>query len=185
MSTDRESIQLELDEVNELVFKVSVQGADSMRVKTRMVCEADGLSYMFDGRELPDGDMRFVVPVMKGRLSEGVSYKSRVEVLVEDKYFSPVEFDLTFKQSVKVVTEGGIRVRSPSRDTSPVAVSVSAQVLKATPVATREAPSAVQETKSKPSPLRDRVSQKVSVTGLDNMALEEVARSVVKKLLEK
>lgn len=100
-----ETISLALDDENELSFKVQVEGADNIPTKVRLVCEANDISYMFKGSSTGEVDVvKFTLPVMKNKLSEG-TYSARIEVLIENKYFSPVQFDINFKQPVKVVAE--------------------------------------------------------------------------------
>ena len=189
---DRETIELKLDEANELLFKVTIQGADATPARVRLVCEGGDISYMFDGHSTDDGEIRFIVPEMKNRLKEGETYLSRVEVLVENRYFSPVEFDMTFKQSMKVVAEGvGV---NPVKKVSPeVVVQASIQkvaraaqeTLKPQPIVT-EPPKRQTLAEKFANKFTEKVSEpKKSVTGLDDKTMEEVARSNVRRLLGK
>lgn len=108
-----ETVQLAIDEPNELTFKIQIEGADnSTPVKVRLVCETGDVAYMFKGEATSDIDViRFTLPSMKGKIKEG-SFPSRVEVLVENRYFAPVNFNLEFKQQVKVVAESVKHVAS-------------------------------------------------------------------------
>ena len=100
-----ETIDLDTEESNELAFKIKIEGADSGPTKVRLVCEGENVSYMFNGRATSeDGVVQFVIPVMKDKLKEG-TYTSKVEVLVENRYFAPVQFNINFKKAMKVVAE--------------------------------------------------------------------------------
>lgn len=99
-----ETISLDLEESNELLFKVGIEGTETP-AKVRLVVEGDVVSYMFDGYPTEqDGHVLFTIPRMDGKLDEE-TYVSRVEVLVENRYFAPVQFGVEFKKAVKVVAE--------------------------------------------------------------------------------
>jgi hypothetical protein len=100
-----EMIELDIDESSELFFKVKIEGIDPAPTKIRLVCEAGEIAYMFDGHTTKDdGVIQFSIPSLKDKVNEGV-YGSRVEVLVDNRYFAPVEFNINFKKSVSVVAE--------------------------------------------------------------------------------
>lgn len=103
---EQEPIELDIDESNELLFKLNVEGAGNDSVtRVRLVCESDDLSYSFTGKGTQEIDtVKFVIPTMKGKITEG-TYKTRLEVMVDNKYFVPVEFDVNFKKTVTVVAE--------------------------------------------------------------------------------
>lgn len=193
--SDRETIELKLDEANELLFKVTIQGADAAPAKVRLVCEGEDISYMFEGHSTDNGDIRFVVPEMKKSIADGAAYTGRIEVLVENRYFTPVEFDIAFKQSMKVVAES---VKLTPTTKKPANVVVQASIQKAPPATVQEAP--------KPRPIVTAPPRKQSlaekygrptsqpvekpavvktVTGLSDLEMEEVARSSVRRLLGK
>lgn len=107
-----ETITLDVEESNELAFKIKVEGA-STPAKVRLVCESSDVSYMFPGRGTSeDGVVQFVIPQMKGKLQEG-TYAARVEVLIENRYFSPVQFQMNFKKTMQVFAES-IQLMQPS-----------------------------------------------------------------------
>ena len=108
-----ETITLDVEESNELAFKIKVEGS-STPVKVRLVCESPEISYMFPGRGTQeDGVVQFVIPQMKGKIQEGL-YSARVEVLVENRYFSPVQFQLNFKKTMRVFAEA-IQIVQPTK----------------------------------------------------------------------
>jgi hypothetical protein len=134
-----ETITLDTEESNELLFRVKVEGVDQAPAKVRLVCESGDIAYMFNGLSAgDDGLIQFTLPVMKDKLKEGV-YQSRVEVLVENRYFAPVQFQINFKKAVTVVAEA---VQIPQRRIVPqVTVTASAPVI----VAKKSAPVTVEK----------------------------------------
>lgn len=106
MNTITESIDLDMEESNELLFKINVEGKVDSPAVVRLVCESDNISYMFDGQPTDvAGVIQFIVPKMHKRLNENSTCVSKVEVLIDDRYFVPVEFNINFKKTVKVFAE--------------------------------------------------------------------------------
>lgn len=100
--SNKESIELMIDERNELRFRVAISGTSQSAI-IRLVCENDGLGFMFEGKQ--DGDEVLVtLPSLIGKLHEG-KYDARLEVLVENRYFVPLEMKLDFKKPVSVMAE--------------------------------------------------------------------------------
>lgn len=144
-----ETIDLDMEEANELLFKVKVEGADQAPVKVRMVCESGDVAFMFNGRTAGgDGLVQFNLPVMKDKLKEGL-YQSRVEVLIENRYFAPVQFQVNFKKAVKVVAEA---VNFAPRKVAPEIKVTAAPIVKPkpAPVPVVAAPAAKPEREAPP-----------------------------------
>lgn len=105
-----ETIELDVEESNELLFHVKIEGIDQGSAKIRLVCENNELSYMFIGKVVDrNGLVQFNVPVMKDKLGEGI-FQSRIEVLIENKmfaprFFIPAKFKISFKKAVGIVAE--------------------------------------------------------------------------------
>lgn len=136
-----ETITLDIDEQAELDFKVKIEGTNSAP-RVRLVCESSDMAYMFAGRQALDADdvVRFTLPQMKDKITEGV-FPARVEVFVENRYFTPVQFNVAFKKSVKVVAESIMLVSKPQKQE----VTVSAG-----PIVVRQAQKTVVEEIVKP-----------------------------------
>lgn len=98
-----ETVTLDSDESNELLFKVNIEGHVVGPAKVRLVCESDDMSYMFPGRPADDGLVQFLLHKAAG-MKEG-TYPARVEVLIENRYFIPVEFNIELKKVVQVFAE--------------------------------------------------------------------------------
>lgn len=108
-----ETVDLDIEESNELAFKIKIEGTSAAPAKVRLVCEGSDISYMFNGyANGNDGVVSFQLPQMKDRLKEGL-YKARVEVLIENRYFAPVQFQLNFKKTLSVMAETVQVVRKP------------------------------------------------------------------------
>lgn len=105
MDMTQETLALDIDDKNELTFRIKVEGIDPAPAKISMICEGVDHAYMFTG--VPQGHddlVTFTIPVMKNKILEGV-YASRVEVLIDNKHFVPVKFNVNFKKTISVVAE--------------------------------------------------------------------------------
>lgn len=176
-----ETVDLDVEESNELLFKVKVEGVDQAPAKVRLVCEDGDVAYMFNGHPTSEeGVVQFLLPVMKGRLKEG-EYLSKVEVLIENRYFAPVTFNINFKKAVTVVAEA---VQVPQRKVAPqVSVTAVPIVVKkpatvVPPPAPVSRPVIVQEQKPTGSTLKERFSAKKG--NADEDLIREVAQAFVK-----
>ena len=146
-----ETIDLDVEQSNELLFKIKVEGVEQVPVKVRLVCETEDLSYMFNGTPTTDDVVQFVLPILKDKLKEGM-YTARVEVLVENRYFAPIEFNINFKKPVKVVAES-IQVVQRKAPTQ-VTVTASQIVVKKAPPPPVPVVRRVVEEQAPPPPVR-------------------------------
>jgi len=118
--------EVHLDEENELRFNVTAEGTDATAsVKSRMVLESSKMDLVFQGTTIPGGEVSVIVPSLKGVLNEGL-YNTRLEVVIDDRIFTPLQLTANFKQSVKVMAEA-IVTRRPARP------SVVANVIRVNP----------------------------------------------------
>jgi len=106
-------ISLYLDQDNELRFNVAIEGSKPGTPKYRLVLEGKGFNYAFAGQQSAQGEVLFTVPSMKNVLKEG-RYHAELEVMVDDRYFVPLQFDADFESSIKVVAESVARA-APKR----------------------------------------------------------------------
>lgn len=105
MEQINETIDLDIEESNDLTFKIRLEGNASAPARVRLVCEGKDMSYMFNGYGTGEDEVvQFTLPKMDSRLVEGL-YASRVEVMIDNKYFVPLQFYLNFKKSINVVAE--------------------------------------------------------------------------------
>jgi hypothetical protein len=170
METILETVNVDIGEPSELLFKVKIDGADSSPVKVRLVCEAGDVSYMFNGvRTEQDDIIKFTVPTMAEKLTEG-THKCKIEVFIDNRYFTPVQFDMNFKKAVSVVMEA-VAVQPRQKQTE---ISVS-------PVKTISSNKVTE--KAKPTTLKERYQNKkieLDVDDSDILAIRELARTLLR-----
>lgn len=161
-----ETIDLDVDENNELLFRVTIEGIDQSPAKVRLFCEGTDVSYVFNGKAAgQDGLIQFDVPPMIGKLKEG-KYVANVEVLVENKYFTPIQFNLNFKKPVSVVAESlNVVARKPAPEVK----------VTATPVVVKKA----QQTQH--STLRERSIARAASSELSEDQILQAAQNFVKQ----
>jgi len=109
-----ETIDLDIEESNDLAFKIRLEGiSNPSPAKIRLVCEGKDVSYMFNGYGTSEPEtVQFTLPQMNNKLQEGI-YNAKVEVLIENRYFAPLQFQINFKKTVKVFAEA-IKVAKPA-----------------------------------------------------------------------
>lgn len=115
MEIDVSDFDIFLDTDNELRFTVAIEGAAESSVRSQFVLEgAKGMNLCFEGRA--DGsDITVDVPSLKGILREG-TYNTRLEVIVDDRVFTPLQLQAMVKAAVKVEAV----VRSTQKTGGPV-----------------------------------------------------------------
>jgi NhaP-type Na+/H+ and K+/H+ antiporter len=153
-----ETIDLDMEESNELAFRIRMEGIENNPVKVRLVCESRDISYMFNGYSGHENDVvHFILPEMKNKIQEGI-YQSRVEVLVDNRYFSPVNFQINFKKAMKVVAES---VQIQHRNAKPE-IKITAQPIVVKQLNTQEqVQTPVKQTVKNPSSLSEIIARPV------------------------
>lgn len=115
-----ETILLKLDEMNELLFGVKIQGARNSNSVFRIVCECrGGMELMFQGTATPEGDVKFNIPPLQ-EFMEPCKSNVHLEVIVDNKVFVPMQLIAEFKQGTSVVAESVNVVNSMEDDDVPV-----------------------------------------------------------------
>lgn len=175
-----ETIDLDVEEPSELLFRVKVEGAEQAPAKVRLVCESNDLAFMFNGRSAGgDGLVQFNLPIMRDKLKEGL-YTARVEVLIENRYFAPVQFQVNFKKAVKVVAEAV----TPMIMKAPEIRVTAAPIIKQKPRTAVEQPIGEKQARTIVSPtttLKERYAEKVASTGeLNEDAILKAAQLFVR-----
>lgn len=107
-----DAIDLHLDEDNELTFKVSLEGTDQADLRYQFVLEGDRVEYGFPGSIDKNGEITVIVPPMKRALNEG-AFSSRLEVIVDDRIFTPLRMISQLKASVKIQAESVLKPTIP------------------------------------------------------------------------
>ena len=114
------NFELFIDDDNEVKFDVVIEGTDSGSVSSRLILEArSGFELGFDSERISSGEIFFVVPSLKGIVSEG-SVPARLEVFIDDRRFIPLDLTVSLKKSVKV--EAAVRTTRVNRKPSVRAV---------------------------------------------------------------
>ena len=102
------SFDIYLDDDNEIRFGVNVEGSEKHDVKCRLMMEAsNAMSLFFPGNRLNDGEVQVIVPSLKNILREGV-YPVKLEVLIDDRVFVPLEMSMNIRPSVRVTAEAKV-----------------------------------------------------------------------------
>ena len=97
-------IDLALDDENELVFKVTVEGTSPAETSYRFLIEGSDMSFSFPGVSHASGEVEISIPPMGRLLREG-EYEGNLEVIVDDRIFTPLRLIANFEKSVKVTAE--------------------------------------------------------------------------------
>jgi len=160
-----ETISLDMEEANDLAFKVQIEGATTP-ANVRLVCEGQDVSYMFKGHSSGDGVIEFTIPQMSNKIQEGL-YMARVEVLVENRYFAPVQFQINFKKAVKVFAEA-IRVNKPVLNSEVKVSAVAVQRTSPAAAKAQPAPKSVDTLTSKTPKKKLAESKGESTTFVDD-----------------
>jgi hypothetical protein len=103
-----DAIDLHLDEDNELTFRVSLEGTEQAELRYQFILEGDRVEYSFPGSIDKSGEITVIVPPMKRALNEG-AFSSRLEVIVDDRIFTPLRMISQLKASVKIQAESVAR----------------------------------------------------------------------------
>jgi len=100
-------IELMLNEKHELKYGLQVEGTNAGLTEVRLTMEMTSYKLSFPG-VYERGICRFTIPSLSGLISEG-SYNFKIEAVIEDHYFVPVEDVIQFK---KPITIGGALVET-------------------------------------------------------------------------
>jgi len=120
-------IDLLLDEENELSFQLSVEGTQPGTAKCRLTIDNSDIGLLFEADKVKNDEVTFTLPPLKHVLKEG-TYDMRLEVIVDDKFFTPLTLTGNFEKRISVVAE--TIVRKPKRVEAKV---TSASLVKSTP----------------------------------------------------
>lgn len=158
-----------LDESNDVRFGIDVEGSEKSTYDCRMTLKAsESMSLSFPGTKLSDGEVQVVVPALKSMISEG-TYPVSFEVIIDDRIFTPLQFNATVKQSMRVTAEARV-VSNTSRP------AVTASVLKEKIEEPKPIATVKKVPVSKPKPSRRRAGSK---------GIAKVTPSSSKKINEK
>jgi len=119
-----QQIDLDLDKENELVFKLSIEGTKPASTKTRFLLESSDYSLVFPASNSDGGEVSILIPPLENVIGEGI-HTGTLEVMVDDRVFTPIRIDTNFEKSVSVVAEAVVSRRKETRVTAshPVVVN--------------------------------------------------------------
>jgi len=102
------TIDLLLDEENELTFQINIEGNSPGSAKCRLMLENKGLNLLFEANSHQKGEISVILPPLAHVLKEG-EYDMKLEVVVDDKFFEPLTLTGNFEKNVKVTAEAVVR----------------------------------------------------------------------------
>ena len=142
------SFDIYLDDDNEIRFGVNVEGSERHDVKCRMMMEAsNSMSLFFPGNKVADGEVQVIVPSLKNVLKEG-TYPVKLEVIIDDRIFTPLEASVNVRRSVKVTAEA---IVTPVRKSPSVTANILSEVVEASPPPPKKQPAKKRATKERPT----------------------------------
>jgi hypothetical protein len=140
-------IDLLLDEENELSFQLSVEGTQPGTARCRLAIDNEVVGLLFEADKVKNDEVTFTLPPLKHVLKEG-SYNMKLEVIVDDKFFTPLTLTGNFEKRISVTAES--IVRKPKRVEAKV---TSATLVSSTPkkkrVLKEESPVKAKSTKKR------------------------------------
>jgi len=103
------TIELMIDEENELTFQVQVEGTRPGKAKCRLMLESKNMMLAFEGNSSGD-EVSVTLPPLDHIIREG-TYDMTLEVVVDDRFFEPLKIQGAFEKRVRVTAES-VTVRS-------------------------------------------------------------------------
>ena len=144
---------------------MKIEGTRPATAKCRLILENKGMSLAFDSEPYDGEEVSVVLPPLGHVLKEG-EYNMNLEVIVDDKFFKPLEMVGNFEKSISIVAE---KVEKKKQLLRP---QVSLSNVK---VKTRN--SNTRNSKPKIKPSSSHVDKKSKLTDSDIMTLIEALKS--------
>ena len=117
------TIDLMIDEENELTFQVQIEGTRPGAAMCRLMLESKDMSLAFEGNSTGD-EVSVTLPPLDHVLKEG-TYDMTLEVVVDDRFFEPLKLQGSFEKRLKVTAEAVTVKTKPKVRTSASLVEVS------------------------------------------------------------
>ena len=83
-------INLLIDEENELIFQLNVEGNAPGTAQCRLKLANKGMDLLFEANAYDHGEISVTLPPLAHVLNEG-EYDMTLEVVVDDKFFEPLK----------------------------------------------------------------------------------------------
>lgn len=112
------------DKSEDFKCKITVEGSDIKKTKSRLVIEGEKYNLLFEGEIDSEGNCTIPIKKVKDVLSENEKGTMRLEVISDDTFFSPWEDDFEVKTSKKVTVEVEEREKKPLVSENKVTVNV-------------------------------------------------------------
>jgi hypothetical protein len=160
------TFDIHLDQDNELKFKVVVEGTDEAVLKYQLVLETDRMNYSFPGH-IDNEDICVVIPPLEKILKEG-TYSTRLEVIVDDRIFTPLAMSTNAKKQIKVMAESVSRARVSAPSVTAAVINTSTKKPKLTKA-------------SKESTIR---KQSLNLESLSEAQIRKLAKIIARRKLE-
>lgn len=112
------------DKSEDFKCKITVEGSDIKKTKSRLVVEGEKYSLLFEGDIDSEGNCTIPIKRVKDVLSENETGTMRLEVISDDTFFSPWEDDFEVKTSKKVTVEFAEKDKKPLVSENKVTVNV-------------------------------------------------------------
>ena len=106
------TIDLMIDEENELTFQVQIEGTRPGTANCRLMLESKNMMLAFEGQSSGD-EVSVVLPPLDHIIREG-TYDMTLEVVVDDRFFEPLKLQGAFEKRLKVTAES-VTVKSKPR----------------------------------------------------------------------
>ena len=116
------TIELMIDEENELTFQVQIEGTRPGKAKCRLMLESKDMSFAFEGQSTGD-EVSVTLPPLDHILKEG-TYDMTLEVVVDERFFEPLKLQGAFEKRLKVTAESVTVKTKPKVRTSASLVEV-------------------------------------------------------------
>ena len=116
------TIELMIDEENELTFQVQVEGTRPGTAKCRLMLESKNMMLAFEGQSTGD-EVAVTLPPLDHIIKEGI-YDMTLEVVVDDRFFEPLKLQGAFEKRLKVTAEAVTVRAKPKVKTSASLVEV-------------------------------------------------------------
>lgn len=110
------AIDLLLDEENEISFQLNIEGTQPGQAVCRLAIDNNNIGLLFEGRGSRSGEISVILPPLSHVLKEG-EYDMTLEVIVDDKFFTPLTVKGNFEKSVSVTAEAIVRSGSRKKTT--------------------------------------------------------------------
>jgi len=177
-----DTIELKLDEDNELSFSVVIEGTRGEPAKVRFIIEDNDMSLAFPGKADSHGEVKVDVPSLKKMMNEG-TYKGKLEVIAEERFFEPLKFNVDLKQGLKVEAA----ISTDKKRSSGVTVSAKTSIKSVVkPAVTAQSKKQIKETKKNKKPVKqEQVSTVTSKIAEKYNITESEVRKYIKDILAK